>query len=238
MTPEQSERVNSLGVADGRRGGLLKRSEGAKAGLPPEHLLPEPALRFWMAGPELSKLAIAAHEWFLKLGKWAIWPAMQLDPLECSLPVLNLLAWERNIKRYPGEPERLYRLRVKYAYANGRDSGSIAGWKRIFARLELPAVELEERLPGQDWDIINIVLDDSDMPDSQNVLEIIINDYGRTCRRYRFVSRVFLPVLVRSAGFDAGYCTVLSEDNEQTGSIAYMSHAEFAAEFSTHFSGD
>ena len=102
---------------------------------------------------------------------------------------------------YPGEPSRLYRLRVKYAYANARDSGQTAGWGRIFERLELGGLSLAERVPGQDWDRVGIIADDSQFPDQQNVLEIIIEDYGRTCRRYYFDSRIPVPALAHVGRF-------------------------------------
>lgn len=70
---------------------------------------------------------------------------------------------------------------------------STAGWGRIFERLELGGLSLAERVPGQDWDRVGIIADDSQFPDQQNVLEIIIEDYGRTCRRYYFDSRIPIP---------------------------------------------
>lgn len=183
--------------------------------------LEQPKLRFWMAGPELTKLATAARKFFSKLGEWAVWPARQMEPMTASLPMLNLLAWQRCVTRQKGESERLYRLRVKYAYANYRDSGLISGWKRIFKRLELGTVELEERVPGQDWDIIGIVLDDTQLTDAQNVLEIIIQDYGRTCRRYRFVSRIPIPFSLRAGSFDNDYSLAVATQNTMlTASVA------------------
>ncbi|WP_027369149.1 phage tail protein [Desulfocurvibacter africanus] len=170
--------------------------------------LNKPSLPFWMAGDRAGKLAAAAHEWFLRLGQWAALPAQQLDPLTCSPVILDLLAWQRNVTPYAGEPERLYRLRVAHAYANARDAGSVAGWRRIFQRLELGGVSLEERVANQDWDIIGVVVDDARMPDQQNVLELIINEYGRTCRRYRFISRVTQAAHVTACAFGNDHSTV------------------------------
>lgn len=149
-----------------------------------------PEVSFWMNGANSQALCKAAHLWFQRLGDAAIWPARQFNPMTCSLPVLDLLAWQRGVARYNSEPERLYRLRVTHAYANARDSGQTAGWGRIFERLELGGLSLAERVPGQDWDRVGIIADDSQFPDQQNVLEIIIEDYGRTCRRYYFDSRI------------------------------------------------
>lgn len=170
--------------------------------------LDKPSLPFWMAGDKASRLAAAAHEWFVRLGQWAATPAKHLDPLTCSPSVLDLLAWQRNVTPYAGEPERLYRLRVAHAYANARDAGSVAGWRRIFQRLELGGVSLEERAADQDWDVIGVVVDDARMPDQQNVLELIVDEYGRTCRRYRFISRTSHAARVSAGYFDNDHSTV------------------------------
>lgn len=159
------------------------------------------SLSFWMNGAESTKLGKAALAWFSMLGKAAAWSLDNRDPMTCDERTLNLLAWERCVRRYPGEPERLYRLRVTHAYANARDSGQTAGWGRIFERLELGGLSLAERVPGQDWDRVGIIADDSQFPDQQNVLEIIIDDYGRTCRRYYFDSRIPIPALAHVGRF-------------------------------------
>lgn len=187
--------------------------------MPDEKSTPEvPTLSFWMAGAENTKLGKAAHAWFSLLGKAASWGIVSRDPLTCGQAALDMLAWERGIKRYAGERERLYRLRVKYAYENGKDAGGVNGWKRILIRLELIAdeneIELVERMAGQDWDVVGIEFDDSTLAGLQTVLELIINEYGRTCRRYRFVSRIAQGVTVRTATFDDDHYTSLAAWNE------------------------
>ncbi|EPR43145.1 tail protein I [Desulfovibrio sp. X2] len=170
--------------------------------------LDAPSLPFWMAGAEADKLAAAAKEWFARLGEAAALPAKQLDPLSCSASILDLLAWQRGISAYKGEPERSYRLRVAYAYANARDAGSVNGWARIFQRLEVGDVELQERIAGQDWDIIGIVLDDERLAACQGLVEIIVKDYGRTCRRYHLVSRITATATCGHGTFDLDHSTV------------------------------
>lgn len=151
-------------------------------------------LPFWFSGTEVTKLANAAGRWFDALMGWAIWPVQQMDPETCTETVLNLIAWQRDIDRFPGEPLALYRLRVKYAYANAVDSGSVAGFKRILNRLGVGYVEIEERIPGQDWDIVDVSLSDSQLADNQALLEVILQHYGRTCRRYRW--KIITPVSI------------------------------------------
>lgn len=177
--------------------------------------VPDPHLSFWMNGEEARKLCRGARTFWQRIADAAIWPAQQLNPLECALPILDIIAWQRCIARYPGEPERLYRLRVTHAYANAVDAGQTAGWGRIFKRLELGDVVLEERVLGQDWDRVGIVCDDSQFPDQQNVLEIIIEDYGRTCRRYYFVSRVPLPLWGHAGQFEEHHETLEAARSER-----------------------
>lgn len=93
---------------------------------------PEIKIPFWMNGPHVRTLAGASRVWFGRLGEWAAFPLRQADPMTCSERMLDLIAWQRGVPRAAGEAERLYRLRVAHAYANARDSGQIAGWKRIF----------------------------------------------------------------------------------------------------------
>ena len=159
-------------------------------------------LPFWMDGTEARKLADAARIWFSRLGVWAELPLSQSDPLSCTERVLVLLAWQRGIGRVAGETDRSYRLRVAHAYANGRDAGQTEGWKRIFQRLELGTLELEERVPGQDWDIIGVLIPDDVLGPNQPVIERIVDDYGRTCRRYRFVTRYGLPLHIAISTLD------------------------------------
>ena len=194
--------------------------------------VPTPTLPFWMDGEEARKICRAARAFFQRLGEAAIWPARQCNPLECTPEVLDIIAWQRCVTRYPGEPERLYRLRVAHAYANARDAGQTAGWARIFERLELGDVTLRERVPGQDWDRVGILADDSQFPDQQNVLEIIVEDYGRTCRRYYFESRIPLPLWGNVGAFEEHHETLVATRDERalagivTGAATFAHHTE------------
>jgi hypothetical protein len=73
---------------------------------------------------------------------------------------------------------------------------------------------LEERKAGQDWDVIGIMMDDGSFPNYQNVLELIVADYGRTCRRYHFISRIPQRVAVRFVPFDDHHATICARSDE------------------------
>jgi len=203
-----------------------------------EESTPSPfSLSFWMDGAENAKLGQAAYKWFAQLGKAASWGIRSLDPLDCGLIALDLIAWSRGITRYAGEGERLYRLRVRYAYANGKDAGSINGWKRILKRLELIEHEsdlvLRERMDGVDWDVIGIEFDDSRLSSLQTVLELIIEEYGRTCRRYRFISRIEQPVVIHAGTFDEDHVTVCAVWEEETTASLDIGAGIFDNEYTT-----
>lgn len=157
-------------------------------------------LPFWLDGPELAKLTAAAQSWWQRVEDWLRWPLLQLDPQTCHLAVLDLLAWQRDISRFRGEPESLYRLRVKFAFINAVDAGSVAGTKRILQRLGVGYVEIEERLPGRDWDVVLLKLSDSQLSENPELLRVLVQQYGRTCRRYDFVT--ITPVTLLLAGVD------------------------------------
>ncbi|MGT3071951.1 phage tail protein [Pseudomonas putida] len=164
-------------------------------------------LPFWLEGVELTKLKNAAQSWWEKVEQWLNWPLLQIDAETCHMTVLDLLAWQRDIQRFQGEPETLYRLRVKYAFINAVEAGSTAGMIKIFQRLGIGYVEIQERLPDQDWDIVSLLLSDSQLSENPVLLRVLIQQYGRTCRRYEFST--ITPVSV-------GVCLVEFNDDQIT----------------------
>lgn len=140
----------------------------------------------WMNRGEPVTLLRAARKFWGKVWGWVNWPLNQFDPLTCSESLLGLLAWQRDISRFNGESLALYRRRVAYAFINARDAGSVEGFIAIFKRLGIGYVELEERQPGIDWDVISVRVTDSQVSENPELLMLIIRQYGRTCRRYRF----------------------------------------------------
>lgn len=157
----------------------------------------------WMRKGEPDKLLKAARRFWAQVYGWITWPVSQFDPLTCSEPLLNLLAYDRDITRFNGEPLSLFRRRVAFAFINARDAGSVAGFISIFERLGIGYVELVERKPGIDWDVIQVRVSDSQIADNAQLLLQIIQQYGRTCRRYQFEVITSQPFAIR-AGWDQG----------------------------------
>ncbi len=164
-------------------------------------------LKFWLAGTELTKLKQAAQSWWETVENWLRWPLLQMDAETCHLVMLDLLAWQRDITRFKDEPESLYRLRVKFAFINAVDAGSTAGMKRILQRLGVGYVEIEERMPDRDWDVVLLRFTDSQLAKNPELLRVLIQQYGRTCRRYDFVT--LTPVTL-------GVALVDFNDDQQT----------------------
>ncbi|WP_140920161.1 phage tail protein [Limnobaculum xujianqingii] len=148
--------------------------------------LPRIKLPVWMNKGEPLKLANAAFQFWNKARDWLNWPLLQIDPETCHESLLSILAYERDINRFAGEPLALFRRRVKYAFINAQDSGSIAGFAAIFRRLGIGEITQLERQPAYDWDVIIIRVTDSQVAENNALMMSLIRQYGRTCRRYIF----------------------------------------------------
>ncbi|WP_018929243.1 phage tail protein [Pseudomonas umsongensis] len=168
------------------------------------------SLRFWLGGTELTKLTAAAQSWWEIVEGWLRWPLLQLDADNCHLVVLDLLAWQRDITRFKDEPEALYRLRVKYAFINAVDAGSTAGMKRILQRLGVGYVEIEERMPDRDWDVVLLRFSDTQLSQNPELLRVLIQQYGRTCRRYDFVTITPVPFRIAVVDFNDDQQTLVA----------------------------
>ena len=157
----------------------------------------------WMNKGEPRKLLNTARRYWKLVWEWITWPVNQFDPLTCSESILRLMAYDRDITRFNGEPLYLFRKRVAYAFVNAADSGSIAGFIAIFERLGIGYVELLERQPDIDWDVIIVRVSDSQIAQNADLMMQIIRQYGRTCRRYRFEVMTTLQLYI-NAGWNDG----------------------------------
>lgn len=161
------------------------------------------SLPSWMNKGEPLALLRTARTYWAEVYSWITWPLRQFDPLTCTEPVLNLIAYDRDISRFSGEPLSLYRKRVAYAFINARGAGSVEGFINIFSRLGIGYVELVERQPDIDWDVIMVRVTDSQIADNTQLMIQIIRQYGRTCRRYQFEVITSESLAIR-AGWDQG----------------------------------
>lgn len=146
------------------------------------------SLKFWQSAGNLSAYKDFISKWF----EWAQGvietPIKQYDAESVSFFILNLMAYEKGIERFDGESDELYRKRVKYADANMQDAGTQAGLQRIWERLELGYLEISERIDDRDWDIVELRVTDDQISEHANLLDIVVKNYGLTCRRYEITT--------------------------------------------------
>lgn len=178
--------------------------------------LPALSLPFWMDGQTLTEtpepqepamLTNGMQSFWQRVKGWMLWPLTQSDPLNCSADMLNLLAWERRITRFRDEPLWLYRKRVAFAYVNAKDAGSTQGFINIFNRLGVPVLSIAERQPDRDWDVVSIEIDDTTIS-SAPLMATIIQDYGRTCRRYEYVSNKATALILAGSEVNVDFQTL------------------------------
>jgi len=143
----------------------------------------------WLSGVDAQALANVAQTYWQTVENYLLWWLDQLDEENAALPILDLLAWERGINRLDSESVELYSLRIKHAVANSEDAGYGIGMERIFKRLGFGYIKINERVPTYDWDMVEVAMIEDEFNGKQDLVEDLIKQYGRTCRRY------FLSVL-------------------------------------------
>lgn len=162
-------------------------------------------LPFWLDKGEVRKIADLFAKWWDYTLRAVKFPFNLLDEEHCSERILNLIAYQRDVERFDGEPLELFRKRVKYAFLNAKDAGSNAGFIRIFERLGIGYVEIEERFDVENWDVIKIRVSDSQLAKKTELLNLIIRKYGRTCRRYTFEVITKEAIAIFHGEFDHDY---------------------------------
>ena len=148
--------------------------------------------------------------------EWLQKPLNFGDAVTAPLNIVDLWGYQRNIDRFALEPEWLYRLRVHYALINAVDAGTRAGMQRIFARLQMPELPMDERVVGYDWDMVRLTPRLWDYINYQTVLHIVLQAYRRTCRRW--LIEVQAPALLSTDHHTSAVFTVFELDG--TGKMA------------------
>lgn len=143
-------------------------------------------LPFWMQKGELKKLNDAAQSFWDRVEKWLQISLTRFDLMTCDLIFVDHIAWERKISRLDGEIESIYRKRVNYAFINAQDAGMTRGMYNIFERLGIAIFDIKERQPNKDWDIVTIEMSDDILSNHKTLVNLLIQTYGATCRRYEY----------------------------------------------------
>lgn len=165
--------------------------------------MPEIKFKYWMGRGELAKFAKALQAYWAHVEAVLKLPMQKHDPLTAPIGIVNLMAWERDVTRLGQEPEELFRIRVAHAYGFAREGGSIAGWEDMFAKLGYPHIVQDERLQNVDWDVVSLQIRDGDLSDVPKLLDTVIRQYGRTCRRYQYTTYIEMPVAARAQAVTA-----------------------------------
>ena len=170
-----------------------------------EPIQPTVIVPWWQDGETISDeikephfLSKGVTAFFKRLKTWLLFPLQQADALTCSESLLTLLAWDRDITRFENEPLSLFRKRVKFAVINAKDAGSVAGFKAVFERLDVGIIAFEERENIAEWDVCTIEITDDDVSQNSKLIQTLIEQYGRTCRRYRIQVKYPANVYVSS----------------------------------------
>lgn len=148
--------------------------------------LPFADFKYWMSRGELAKLAVALHNYWLRVEKVLRMPLAKHDPLTAPIDIVRMMAWERDIDPLEREDEMIFRIRVANAYSFARHGGETAGFKNMFGKLGVDWVEIHEREDQEQWDVVTIETADSDLAQKNWLMNTMIRQYGRTCRRYQF----------------------------------------------------
>jgi len=143
-----------------------------------------PELPIWLTEKNATALASVAQSYWQEIESYLFWWLAQQHSENAQTAILDLLAWERSINRLPGESLELYGMRVKHAFANATDAGSNVGMEQIFKRLGFGFIQVNERVLGFDWDMVEIAMLEDEFNGKEPLINEVIKQYGRTCRRY------------------------------------------------------
>ncbi|WP_438461949.1 phage tail protein [Marinomonas sp. PE14-40] len=171
------------------------------------------SLPVWIkGGAQVQALKTSIETMWAKVEGWLKIPLDQMDATTCHPYVLGLIAYQRDVTRFENESESIYRKRVDVAHKNLIDAGSKQGFERIFERLGIGYLELDERLDSVEWDVISLKVSDSQISTNTKLLDNIIRQYGRTCRRYELT--VLTPVSIGVAVSEVGHVWALDVARE------------------------
>jgi len=142
-------------------------------------------LKFWMNGPQARAAAKAAAVFWGRVEGWLDQSLAQADIRVSTAEALRQHAEDRGVARLPGETEPLWRERVRHAITVAQNSGTRAGLEYILGVYGVTAFSIEERVAGEDWDVIRISLNPDALSGADTaVLDRVFQEWGRVCRRY------------------------------------------------------
>ncbi|EGU39398.1 phage tail protein [Vibrio scophthalmi] len=178
--------------------------------------LPPIKFKYWMGRGELAKFANALRNYWSRVDEALRMPLKKHDPLTAPIGIVRLMAWERDIEPLEREDEMIFRIRVANAYSFARHGGETAGFKNMFGKLGVDWVDIHEREDQEQWDVVTIETADSDLAQKNWLMNAMIRQYGRTCRRYQF--NVTYPVTLKmiAAAFGHRFNLHVAKANDES----------------------
>ena len=142
-------------------------------------------LPFWLGGTQIKRAALALAVWWGRAETWLNDAAAQASIATCTDEALAAHARDRAIVRLPGESAATWRARTQHALTTVVEAGSYKGLETILTTFGVVGFSILERVPGQDWDIIEIRLEPTALNGADTILlDRIFHKWGRVCRRY------------------------------------------------------
>ena len=178
--------------------------------------LPFADFKYWMSRGELAKFAVALHNYWLRVEDVLRMPLAKHDPLTAPIGIVKLMAWEKDIEPLEREDEMIFRIRVASAYSFSRHGGETAGFKDMFGKLGVSWVEIHEREDQEQWDVVTIETADGELAQKNWLMNAMIRQYGRTCRRYRFNVTYPATMKMLSAVFGNRFTLHSAKANNET----------------------
>ncbi|MGF1710141.1 phage tail protein [Vibrio sp. 99-70-13A1] len=195
--------------------------------------IPEINLRYWMGRGELAKFARAMRNYWEHVKAAFEMPLQQHDPLTAPIALVNILAWQRGVEKLGQEPEDLFRIRVAHAYGFSRDAGSVSGWEEMFEKLGYPHIAQDERLVNVDWDVVSLKIRDGDLSEVPHLLDTVVRQYGRTCRRYQYTTYVEIDMPLKTQILDGAYETAVADSPLEANSFTTVFNLDMDLECAT-----
>lgn len=185
-------------------------------------------LPFWMRSHELKKLETAAHNLWKEVADWLGIPLSKFNLETCDLIIVDKTAYERKIARLDGEDEPIYRRRVKFAFANAKDAGIKEGMFRIFDRLGIPLYDIKERQADRDWDIVTFEISDDILSQHKNLVRLLVDTYGLTCRRYEYSVTDTIDQYIHIGAMNTQYTVDVAEHQKKdpTNNLIHFDESE------------
>lgn len=164
----------------------------------------------WLRGTEAAKLARACRAFFQRWEDWVNEAKALVDFSTAPADALDLHAWGLVLERLPEEPDALWRDRVRHAVENHQLGGVRKGLDAALTFYGITGATVIERDPIFGDDTIRIEMDPNAF--DPLILEKVIQQRGRACRRYVVGNIATAPVFMGVIGSGLAFGAAVAVD--------------------------